>query len=588
MGDIYEDLAKIANEQKEEKKPFNTKEYIDEKILNPFGDFSDNQKIAYNEQQEFIKNLLNVASENQSSQNELVSGLLNPPTSKDLRQAELWNIAKNPTQSQSQSDTFPRLPQETLTNDMETLREMSQNAQNSPTNEQVPQAKTGLLTTMIDNPLNSNQYGTLSAISNAKLEHKAIEDRNIEIRTGLEEIAKLEKSPEELAKAAQAEGKSVEDFTAEMTKVKSNLQKEMESNVKRQNNLHENAEVYRQLAIRAGVPIEQLELLGSGTTYEQAQRALDIGGLAMKRNLLYGDKYSRSRDEFSNDEYHRLINEGYSHNDAEKIADRNADLYARERNGVLNSAMTDLGITGNAINNFGMQIARKIAEDNPQTASTWLSTYGLPINEYNNAFTKAIADLTNAYSLEKLLQQQAGQMNLQNSKDAAAWNRQKDKQNFDWQTTVFTENNKFALAEFRAKHDKDLATYQSNLRIKEEEIKRQHSDGKISDEKYKAAEKDFARAKDLYNIYQNSGEVEKSEKALRELEDIDKKLQILGDKNNNITVQFSTSDDNLNIETIKKLLTAETPDEKIEQYGAMYGIDRDRMMMLIAKARATK
>ena len=176
-------------------------------------------------------------------------------------------------------------------------------------------------------------------------------------------------------------------------------------------NAHQSAENTRQLANALGI---NSELFGENVSLQDAKNIMGNIGNAARNSLLYGEQFNRTSDEFFEDKYRELRQQGRTHRDATILAGDAAREYQANRRAALNQGLNLFGRTDNRINDVGMDIISKLAQENPEMANLNVNSYALPKNEYNNAFDWQKLQFADAAAMEKLLAQFGQQINLAN------------------------------------------------------------------------------------------------------------------------------------------------------------------------------
>lgn len=258
-----------------------------------------------------------------------------------------------------------------------------------------------------------NQY--MQSVIGAKAAYGAALGDFEKMQDEMRGINYLEQNPEEMAEFLKSKKWTAEDFSA----YKSDLQNSMAENEKLRTDINSQANTFRQLFTKSGGTEDQLGLYGSNKTLDEAMQALAVNNVCARNDLLYGDKYQMSADEYFRDRYEDYWRQGATHEEAERLAGRDARNYQVERRNALNQGLDMYGRTDGRLNDDGMAMVKLLSMDSPELANVDLNSYALPRNEYQNNFTEALARFKSAADLEKLLQQQAGQMSLQEYIQAA-------------------------------------------------------------------------------------------------------------------------------------------------------------------------
>ena len=127
---------------------------------------------------------------------------------------------------------------------------------------------------------------------------------------------------------------------------KTQWQKQIETSQRGMDLAKENADIIRQLYDRVGTNIDALA--GSGRTLDQAQSAYNIVRKNAIQGLLNSDQYRRTSQEFFDETYDRLRQNGKGDREATIIAGREATKYQADRVAFYEQAQYALGFDDDA------------------------------------------------------------------------------------------------------------------------------------------------------------------------------------------------------------------------------------------------
>lgn len=163
----------------------------------------------------------------------------------------------------------------------------------------------------------------------------------------------------------------------------------------------ETANRIRNVAGQLGIDLTPYD---SGRTLAQAQDAFMVDTNKGIQNILHNDMTS---DEYYNDVYNHLRENGIPRDLAQQVAARQAGQYQAQRVTRLNDALVQYGIdpSNYTLNDYGTMILMRMQQEDPNAASGLARMYGLPADlasevvQMNLANNNAANSLNNAMTL---------------------------------------------------------------------------------------------------------------------------------------------------------------------------------------------
>ena len=167
-----------------------------------------------------------------------------------------------------------------------------------------------------------------------------------------------------------------------------------------------NANMLRQAAQGAGM---DLSGYGSDVSLQDAMQNLQTNDARALVEMFQG-KYSKSSDQFYNDKFRELVNNGMPVGRAQRAAGEFARQYQGERVSYLNGMLHGYGFDGRVVTPVGQQIVGELASENPQLANMYLNANPGQKDAYNTDNQMALAALQNQGIMDRLDEQIAGNL----------------------------------------------------------------------------------------------------------------------------------------------------------------------------------
>lgn len=201
------------------------------------------------------------------------------------------------------------------------------------------------------------------------------------------------------------------------------------------------ANAIRQQAGQMGIDLSPYD---AGRTLAQAQEAFMSDTNRGIRNILQRD---RTSDEYYNDVYNHLRENGIPRDLAQQVAARQAGQYQAQRVTRLNDALVQYGIdpSNYTLNDYGTMILMRMQQEDPNAASGLARMYGLPadlareVMQMNVANNNARNSLNNAMTTNEQryrLNRQQAQDEAQLKAQLAAYQNELDQQNIAYRYNV--------------------------------------------------------------------------------------------------------------------------------------------------------
>lgn len=161
---------------------------------------------------------------------------------------------------------------------------------------------------------------------------------------------------------------------------------------------HAGAERARAALQQLGVDPAQYGLNG---TYEEAVQGVGNNDIRAMQNVLQGDFRESSGANYRRN-YQYLLEQGFGRSVAERIAGEQAELYSDQRQQALMEAFEMYGHDNTTINPFGIQLLKKIAEEDIDAANFYATKYAGPLQEYADAKQQRNMATQHAYKKEDM------------------------------------------------------------------------------------------------------------------------------------------------------------------------------------------
>lgn len=153
---------------------------------------------------------------------------------------------------------------------------------------------------------------------------------------------------------------------------------------------HDAANTIRNAAAVAGINISSMD---AGSTLQDAvNRKSSDDYMQQIRDIVNPDKTSQ---EYYNEVYNRLRNQGYGYDVANSVAARKAQNYQAQRISTLSSQLGYQGLgSSGAVNNLGAQVLTKLLNESPDTYKALANMYAMPKDDYlfNNTIKQAVTN----------------------------------------------------------------------------------------------------------------------------------------------------------------------------------------------------
>ena len=428
----------------------------------------------------------------------------------------------------------------------------------------------------------STQRPLLFFLQQAKKNYSAFDKAYQEAIQKQNYLATLENNPELRQQYMTSQGLNEAQFNDFLNKQKANVAANLEQIQQDKNIAHTDAEYIRDLARRRGLTDEQLGYFGSDVTLEEANRALANNDLNAIFNLR--DKYQMNSDDYYEKMYSEYREQGMSPPRAAMFASDAAAKYKAERLAALGDGLSLYGRTNGALNDTGIDILSRMAQDNPEATNINLNAYAKPQDEYNNNFKYQMAQAMHAMGLED--KQIAAMLNMDLEQVRQNFQAQQNAIKQAWEETKYNTDreDKYNLKYIDHKHAFDLAEFQSALRVQEKKLEDLAKSGKIDKEDYQKQKDRYERIKGEYKIAIESGDVETAAQKLEELKKMGEVLNTYTDPKNNVEIEFKGGDAKEDYDKIAEMLSAGFKDQPIIDYlTQIYG--RDTAMMMFAKVQ---
>ena len=272
--------------------------------------------------------------------------------------------------------------------------------------------------------LNPSLRALVPSISNLKELFGAYDEKAKDYTKQLEDLGRLQNNPDLLQSYMTQNNLNEEQARNALSREQNTLQEQLNAATEGRTNAHNSADKLRALMREYGMSDEQAQFFGADKTLDDVNETLAVNDFRAVNDLLYGGKYQLSADEYFNDRYNQYRRSGYGVDDAEQLASEDSARYSAERRAAHSQALNLYGRSGNMLNDVGMSILGRMAQDDPTVATLNLNSYALPKNEYANAFDWSKLQFNDAAQNERLITQLLNQLgiaelNANNSRDVA-------------------------------------------------------------------------------------------------------------------------------------------------------------------------
>lgn len=234
-----------------------------------------------------------------------------------------------------------------------------------------------------------------------------------------------------------------------------------------QNNIADYAAMIRRSAVENGFNPDDYGL-GSGNTLEQSTQALHYLQNRDMNNFLN----LQSASEKASERYNELRAQGIEPYRANYLANQEMGANRRDVINQLSNALDTYGINSDgSYNSYGLQILRKMYNEDPKLVSLYTSQLANPKEVYsaqntllNNLITQAGAnDRTTAQLLTNIWGQKFGAaVDLEKLAATLGFNREENDKNRDLQDKHFKLTNEYKWAALSQKEQNDVATAYNN------------------------------------------------------------------------------------------------------------------------------
>lgn len=292
-----------------------------------------------------------------------------------------------------------------------------------------------------------------------------------------------------------------------------NLYNSAKDDVSRQN-ANDYANYIRQLAQMRGVNLGQW---GDGGSLSTEQSNLALGNYALDKQEEAQEKFKTLQDDLQNkygynsqqyfdERYDYYRSKGIGHNRATILAGRETLPYQKERTGFLQNAIDEYGIDdGTTLNQFGVSVLGKLADEDNITGTAYANAYAKPLNEYTYQQNFRNLMATQEASMAKELARQRADMlktiytqgAMDNRNNANIVSKEKiaeaKEQGLDKRFNV-GEENKFKLEKMKQENRIALEKIKAEL-AEISELRKSSNSGKTSNNDKET----YTRLKDLQN-----------------------------------------------------------------------------------------